>query len=369
VSYYEKINRIGLQCFSAVRSDGICQMGLAELSPDSVTHPHNNPFNAGELPRDKPGDYYILNGGLYYKDLLNADNLELPYVTGAYVSPDYGSPVFYQGGGVEINDQLLPREMFTGFHAIRPGDILCKGDPFVIDSVAFPNVPVDFEIAITQPDGSVFHKRGSSNRFGFINDPAQWQELGKEGIYSISYIIYKGEKSGSPIGTSVEKGAMFNIYVIDGSNSNRVDFNLPRVTELNTTQPAEIKGDTNGAGIIGGRVYITVSFQGALVEDIVTDISNGEFTYTLDPVRINTMFPNYSISDPNDRLDLTFYIMGLTANGKVKYAADRLYTYGPYLHAVPLKYEEIRAEDRRAREQKLKREEKGKELRSIRGGH
>jgi len=367
ISYYEDINREAFQYFSAVRSDKISQMAISEVSPDSVTHPHSNPFNAGELPRDETGDYFILCGGLHFTDPQVETHLNLPYVSSAFVTRDYANPVYYAAGEVEISDQLFPRKLFTGFHALYPGDILRKGDAYVIDAIALPNLPADYEIVISKPNGEVVRAHGSSDRYGFIGDPDQWFDLDEPGVYRVSYIIYRGDQTGYPLGTSEDTEGSFNTYVIDGGYDNRIDFRLEGRTGILANQPFTLRGDVTGSDIIGGRANVSVSFQGSLVEELTIDITDGQFAYNLNPASITGLLSNYSANDPNDRLDITFFVMGITSGGKVRYAAERLYTYGQYLYVTPMEYDDIKAEDRRSRVEREEQEEKGKEYRRNRG--
>jgi hypothetical protein len=191
--------------------------------------------------------------------------------------------------------------------------------------------------------------------------------MNEPGVHRVSYKVFRGEQTGYALGTSEETEGSFNIYVIAGGYENRVDFNLERRTEISANRPFTLRGDVTSSGIAGGRANVTVSFQGALVDETTLDISDGQFTYNLDTGAISSKFSNYSIDDPNDKLDITAFIMGITEVGKVRYAAERLYTYGPYLYTIPMTYSEIRAEDRREREARKEREEKGKEYRQKRG--
>ncbi len=367
VSYPEYVNRDGFQCFSSVRSDGLFQMALGEISPDTLTHPLQNPFNAGELPRNEQGDYYIFNGGLNFGDLQGEAFLQLPYMTSAYVTGDYAKPTYYPGGEIEISSQLFPRKIFSAFPAIYPGDILRKGQAYIIDCIAMPCSPADFEIAVTYPDSSVRRAHGSSSKYGIIGGPELWFDLGDPGVYRVSYTLFRGDETGYPLGTSEDSEGAFNIYVIDGGYSNRIDFHLDRTTPIDPSSGFQLRGDVSDVGIVGGRASMSITFQGSLVEEQTIDISDGLFAFTLDPVAVNGVYPNYSANDPNDRLDINIFVMGLTPGGKVSYAAEKLYTMGPFIHAVPISYPGIKAEDRRVRVEKNQREEKGREYRSNRG--
>ncbi len=183
----------------------------------------------------------------------------------------------------------------------------------------------------------------------------------------MSYVIFKEDKMGYPLGTSEESEGSFNVYVIDGGNNNRIDFGVGRVTKLDVSRPIKLDGDVSNIGVAGGRVYITVSFQGGLVAETVVDITDGKFEYQIDPYNINSAFQNYAINDPNDRLDITAFVMGLTETGKVRFAADRLYTYGPYIYSTNTEYEEIRPEASRERGQETKPEERLDTFRRKRG--
>ena len=180
-------------------------------------------------------------------------------------------------------------------------------------------------------------------------------------------MIYRGEETGYPLGTSEESEGSFNIYVIDSGYDNRIDFKLERRTEMPSTHAFTLRGNVNSSEIIDGRAYMTVSFQGSLVEELTVDITDGQFAYNLNPAAISGLYSNYSVNDPNDRLDITFFVKGLTAGGKIRYAAERLYTYGPYIYFMPMEYDDIKAEDRRSRIEREERKEKGKEYRRKRG--
>ncbi len=96
-------------------------------------------------------------------------------------------------------------------------------------------------------------------------------------------------------------------------------------------------------------MYISTTFNGAIIEQTERQVQDGSFVYSLDYVEVSNSFENFDPFDPRDRLVMSFLINGITNDGDRRYAAKVCYTEGGWLYTGDKEYNPIDPETRKER--------------------
>jgi hypothetical protein len=120
--------------------------------------------------------------------------------------------------------------------------------------------------------------------------------------------------------------------------------------------PLVLSGNLSQALIASGKIYITATFNGAVIEQTERDIADSSFEYSIDLTQVSTSFPNFSLTDPNDRIVFSFFVDGVASTGQRRMAARIAYLQNGILYAGDPGIRRIEPASREERNQPVQEE-------------
>lgn len=151
-----------------------------------------------------------------------------------------------------------------------------------------PVVPCDIQFTLTAPDGSKRIAEGKGDHFGYFASKEKWP-LDQPGVWT--YIVnatWNGYRGRVP-GLLDEGGYIFVLENGEPAGSG-MTLNLSQEESFSPTNGLEIHGNSSAS-----QVYFAAITPGAVLEEGIIPVVNGEFTYRFDPKRMADKIKTYDI--------------------------------------------------------------------------
>ncbi len=366
-TYPEDIDRRAYLVNSATRQDGFTQARICEGSPTMHLPYPSFPWNPGELAVDGPGDIYHFWTSMVYRDESTPSVRYGNYSSGVVISGDVSVLSIHDPDDGLINDGWGVHNLILHNLAVRPGSIVAKNQAFTPGAYFLPLPPDSIvEFVITPPLGNQRTISVTTDSDGYAVDMGQRFKLDYPGIWEVTATLIQGDRTGGILG--VNPGSDWQIYVIEDNNSVAIDFHLPERQPLDpNSNLVVLTGDLLEHDLLEGSVNISATFNGAVVEQTRKDITNGLFIYTIDLRQLTNTFNNFDPFDPDDRLVVTFYAVGLTSAGRHLTAAKMIYIQNGILYAGEKDYSPIDPLSREDRLRELTELAESEQIHEIRG--
>jgi hypothetical protein len=158
--------------------------------------------------------------------------------------------------------------------------------------------------------------------------------LDKPGVWKVQSKLTQGDQVGGILGVGADQ--TWEFYVLNSGYSLPILFNLPMEKPVSAganSGPLVLSGNLSEALIASGQVHVTTSFNGGVIEQTERDIADSAFVYSIDLTQVSNSFPNFSLTDPSDRLVFSFFVDGVASNGQRRMAARMVYLQGGILYA------------------------------------
>jgi hypothetical protein len=290
------------------------------------------PYPAGEIAGDSSGDIYHFWSAMIYRDLTGSSTRYGSYSSGGVISGDLTQPRIHVEASPMVSDGWGARNLVMHNLSVVPGSILLEGEPFTPAAYYLPLPDSStLEFIITPPAGNQRTITVQGDSRGYASAMGERFNLDSPGIWNVMAKITQGDQTGGILG--IETGQPWSFYVMPGIVPLPVKFHLPAQYTMPADEPLALTADLTGADVASGKAYITVTFNGAVLEQTERDILNSSFVYSIDTAHVPDSFPNFSLDDPHDRLVITFLIDGLSAAGQHRMAARMIYSQGNVLYA------------------------------------
>ncbi len=350
-SYPEDIDRLAYLGAFASRNDGYGFARIGEGSADAHMPYPTFPWNRRELSPDGVGDVYHFWASMVYRDIAAGSVRYGYYSTGLVVTDDVTVPRIHQPGSRLIADGWGTRNLFMHNTAIRPGSILSEDDAFTAGAYFLP-LPDEstIEFTVTAPDGQQHTIVAYGDNSGYACNLRDRVELDRTGVWKVNAALTQGDESGGILGVNI--GDPWEFYVIESGNTRPIEFHMPFQAPLDPEEELLVlTGDLVGADIAEGTMYISTTFNGAIVEQTTRDIRDSAFVYSVDLAQVSQSFENYDPFDARDRLVISFYTIGLSGSGDRRTAAKVVYVQDGVLFTGEKQYSPI---DPGTREERLR---------------
>ena len=236
---------------------------------------------------DMPGDIYRLLGGVVLRPK-GQTPAYAGYQASAFILPKGTNNNRVIGPG----DEDLPSP--DGYPArfflvpVRPGMVYQVGTVFGAVLQIDPVVPCDVQFALTAPDGSRRVAEGKGDRFGYFAAKERWP-LDQPGVWvynvKATWNGYEGRVPGLP-----DTGGY--IFVIENGTAPGRGMTLKMRGEqsFSPTDGFEVVGESSAS-----EVYFAAIIPGAVLEQGVVQVVNGEFRYKFDPKKLAAKIKTYDI--------------------------------------------------------------------------
>lgn len=339
--YPENIDRMAYLIENASRYDSEFEAKITDGSAQAHLPYPTYPWTTGELPIDAAGDIYHFWTGMVYRDISENNSRYGYYSSGGCVTDEVSVVRTHLPGTFLISDGWGTRDIILHNMAVNPGTIISEDTAFTpgVYYLPLPNEST-IEFTLIPPDGEEVNFEITGDNRGYAFNQDERFLLNQNGVWHIETAIEQDNRDGGILG--INPGTMWEFYVIDGGNNNRINFNLPAVSNVNLDDGVLVlTGDMLEDEIVDGTVYISTTFNGAVVEQTERQINNGAFVYSININQIVFSLKNYSPDDPYDKLRISFFAEGLTAEGRRQLAAKMVYLENGKLYTGEKTYSEI----------------------------
>ncbi|MFH1676875.1 MAG: hypothetical protein ABIC40_07605 [bacterium] len=353
-NYPETIDRKAYLIDTTVRSDGSVRTDVREGAENAHIPYPVYPWLPGEIPADADGDIYHFWSAMVYRDMLN-DSTRYGYYSGGAVLDssvtvaklhELGTPLTTDGWGAH---NLLLHNV-----AVAPGAIMSKGFLFTSAGYYLPLDPETvLEFTVTAPGGQPKTIKVKCGDSGYACNMLNRFNFDQTGVWLAQARIVLNDQEGGIRG--VNTGQPYEFYVIDDDNKYPIRFHIGWKTPMETGNDIVVlTGDLLDSGFTQGKVNISVTFNGAVIEQTHRTMENSAFVYSIDLGQIGFSLPNYDPNDPNDRLDMTFFAEGLDKSGRRRLAAQAVQIKNRTIYAYEKDYGQINPLTREQRMRELK---------------
>lgn len=339
--YPENIDRRAYLISTAVRNDQTCQVHIGDGSAVSHLPYPVFPWLPGELPVDSDGDIYHFWSGMVYRDMTDASTRYGYYSSGATMSESLATSRIHVEGSPLITDGWGERVSVMHNLAVKPGSILSEGTPFTAGAyfLPLPNSST-MEFILTPPEGSQQTIIVTADDRGYGVNMRDRFNLDGVGVWRVESVLMQDDETGGPLGVNI--GDPWEFYVINDGNNTPINFHLPVEAPVDLTDELLVlTGDLIEGDIAEGTVYISTTFNGAVVEQTLRTIQNSAFIYSMDIHAIRHSLANYDPADPDDKLVFSFYASGLTSTGSRRIAARMIFLQDGILYTGEKDYSGI----------------------------
>ena len=236
---------------------------------------------------DLPGDIYRFLGGVVVKNK-GQTPLYAGYQASGFILPKGTNNNRVIGPGEE--DLPSPDGQPARFFlvSVRPGMVYETGNTFGAVLQIDPVVPCDVSFNLTAPDNTTRMTTGKGDQYGYFVATDKWL-LDKPGVWTYTinatWSGYRGKVPGLP-----ESGGW--IFVLENETSPDLGMTL-KMPEIQTFSPIaglNVTGQTSAS-----KVYFAAIIPGAVLEQGVLPVNNGEFSYTFDPQNMADKIQTYDI--------------------------------------------------------------------------
>jgi hypothetical protein len=363
--YPADIDRRAYLISTASRGDHREQSHVTEGSPAAHLPYATYPWLSGEIPSDAPGDLYHFWSGMVYRDITGNSTRYGYYSSGAAISSEITVPRVHLAGTPLISDGWGSKSLVLHNCAVRPGSIVSLGTPFTAGAYYLP-LPTSstIEFTVTPPDGNAETAVITCDDRGYGCDMRQRLILDRPGVWRVVAKLIQEDQVGGVLGVNV--GDPWEFYVIDPGNDLSIRYHLPTATPLEQ-EMLVLTGDLMEWDIVEGTVYISATFNGAVVEQTTKQIGAGGFVYSVDLAQVGNSYQNFNPMDPADRLDISAFVIGRTSTGALRHAARMVYLQGGMIYAGERDYTSINPLTREQRIRELAEMAESQESHEIRG--
>jgi hypothetical protein len=199
--------------------------------------------------------------------------------------------------------------------SVRPGMVYQVGNTFGAVLQIDPVVPCDVRFTLIAPDGSTRVATGKGDQYGYFVATEKWP-LDQAGVWTYTvnatYNGYSGKVPGLP-----ESGGWIFILENETVSGSGMTLSMAEVQTFSPTAGLNVTGLTTAS-----RVYCAAIIPGAVLEQVIVPVENGEFRYEFDPQRMADKLITYDIINiVNGKpeigrvVHLTFFSQEQGANG------------------------------------------------------
>jgi hypothetical protein len=171
---------------------------------------------------------------------------------------------------------------------VRPGMVYQVGTTFGAVLQIDPVVPCDVRFTLTAPDNSTRVATGKGDQYGYFVATDKWA-LNQAGVWTYTVDAtwngYKGKVPGMP-----ESGGW--IFVLENGDppGPGMTLSMPVKQTFSPVTGFNVTGQTTAS-----NVYYAAIIPGAVLEQGILPVSNGEFLYDFDPQRMADKIITYDI--------------------------------------------------------------------------
>jgi hypothetical protein len=289
------------------------------------------------------------------------------YSAGAVISDEVAVPRIHQEGTALTSDGWGARNLFLHNAAVRPGSIVSEDAPFTPAAYFLPLPPQStVEFVVTSPQGTSRTVTINADASGYACGMRDRFALDQQGVWRVQSKLIQGTETGGILG--VREGEPWEFYVIDPGNRTPIKFHTPFFTPLDPEQNLVVlTGDLMDGGIASGTIYVTATFNGAVVEQTTRDIRDSAFVYSIDLSQVSNSYRNFDPFDLRDRLVITFLAIGLTSSGDRRLAARMVCIQDGVLYPGEKDYTPIDPRSRQGLMEELAESAETSEAHEIRG--
>ena len=236
---------------------------------------------------DLPGDIYRFLGGVVLRNK-NQTSFYAGYQASGFILPKGTNNNRVIGPGDE--DLPSPDGQPARFFlvSVRPGMVYQVGTTFGAVLQIDPVVPCDVRFTLTSPDNLTRITTGKGDQYGYFAATDKWL-LNQAGVWTYTVNAtwngFEGKVPGLP-----ESGGW--IFVLENGTSPGLGMTLsmPEIQTFSPTAGLNITGQTSAS-----KVYFAAIIPGAVLEQGILPVNNGEFHYNFDPQRMADKIQTYDI--------------------------------------------------------------------------
>lgn len=236
---------------------------------------------------DQPGIIFRLLGGVVLRQKGQSPEYAR-YQASAFILPKGADNNRVIGPGDE--DLPSPDGKPARFFLVpvRPGSVYQLNSSFTASLMIDPVVACNVQISMIAPDGSRRTTQGKGDRSGYFTSQEKWS-LDQPGvwIYNVN-AIWNGHQGRVP-GFPDEGGYLF---VLENGKPDGIGMtlNLSGEQVFSPMDGLEIHGNSSAS-----KVYYTAITPGAILDEGILPVANGQFTYKFDPIKMSDRIKTYDI--------------------------------------------------------------------------
>jgi hypothetical protein len=303
---------------SAVRPGLMSRFIVAEDNATGLAWPTSMSNFGGQYGAsnngDMPGVIYRLLGGVVLRPKGSSPEYA-GYQASAFILPKGSDNNRVIGPGEE--DLPSPDGKPARFFLVpvRAGSVYEQGSSFTASLQIDPIVPCQVQISLFAPDGSERIARGKGDSLGYFMSKEKWI-LDQPGVWTYKVnAIWNGHPGRVP-GLPEEGGY---IFVLEKGNpiGPGLTLNLSGEQTFSPIDGLEIRGNSSAS-----KVYYTAITPGAVLDEGILPVINGEFTYKFDPRKMADKIKIYDVMNlANSKpeigriVHLTFFSREMGSNG------------------------------------------------------
>jgi hypothetical protein len=321
--YPEKIDRKMYSYIAAVSQDGRIFFLVKDGGP--MTEKISDIAKTLDV---SDGDFFQVYGSMVIRDssLRKKDLYYGAISSGAVPSGDIENPqlVKITDGNVAICDKATP--FFHSF-TFYPGVIAEKDKDFIPRFYIFPPLEGVGLVTLTYPNGEKLFIKMSVDGRGFAwTNPDSPPKLWLEGVYRVAYTFFPGATDPNKI-LDTDVGICnveFPFYVISNSPQNCLNWNTASGLEIDPNRELHLVSIMPQDAYVEGTAYMTASFNGEIIGESEIPFTGNGFEVSIPINQFTSQIKNYDPMDSHDVIEISCFVKGINAKGKLNYMAGRL---------------------------------------------
>jgi hypothetical protein len=254
-----------------------------------------------------PGDDYGDHLGYASTEILIRAGAE-----GNRVFPPFQGCSGHASGGPLLALKGEEVDLFITPTGVQPGAVVEVGDTFSFSGAVWPNLESKVWLTATAPGGEQFRAQGRANKYGYfyapeadfvVEEPGRWTvdvHLLHDSIVPSTGLPAVCHNTGDLLGS---RDGQFYVYVV-GKDSPLLTVDLAPDRFLTGPTPLRIAG-TVPTGWSDVEGSFTAVMSGYILEDGELEVNGQTISYTFDPLRLHSDFPNLDVLEPEGGAALT----------------------------------------------------------------
>jgi hypothetical protein len=236
---------------------------------------------------DLPGDIYRFLGGVVLRNK-GQSPMYAGYQASGFILPKGTNNNRVIGPGDEDlpSPDGIPARFFLT--PVRPGMVYQTGTTFGAVLQIDPVVPCDVVFTLTAPGNTTKVATGKGDQYGYFIAADKWP-LDQAGVWTYTVNATWNGFSGKVPGMPDLGGWVFVLENGDPLGSG-MTLRMPEMQTFSPTAGLNVTGQSTAS-----KIYYAAIIPGAVLEEGVLPVTNGEFRYSFDPQRMADKIKTYDI--------------------------------------------------------------------------